>query len=480
MSRIYEWCSKIMGAFKVSKSTDPRLPSLVRALQKLAPKSVVKEVVGSSSDRRQWGVLAAAWLGVSERELMREIAKELKLEFVERVPEIVMGSDADVARTFLETLRRCAAIPISDGSSVIGFVTVDPAEVRGVPEYDGTQQISIGCWSSISRVLDQAERDLRERDETRAVAEMKKQEDLSRKVIDIILQEAAVHGATVVEVVTVDGRSRYQFTTPDGRRGHGNIHKGIVSSVLRFLARVDGATYRSQARGEVVVRSLGSLVNFRIAWSSESVVTALPAPESQGQDSDGRSSVSHSSISHTSDEIRTSQELARSQNHTIIPPQASAPPIAPFPSSQPTKHRESSNSAVPILVVDDNPMFCRVLERLLLKDGYAPIFAENGAVAIEKLNSSSNFLPKVIVSDLHMPVMNGKEFVAKVKGDPRFAAIPVVMLTSDDDVEAELSLLGIGADAFVSKTRDPRVLCAQVKRLIERQGATVPHLRVAA
>jgi DNA-binding response OmpR family regulator len=46
--------------------------------------------------------------------------------------------------------------------------------------------------------------------------------------------------------------------------------------------------------------------------------------------------------------------------------------------------------------------------------------------------------------------------------------IPVIMLTSDEDVDAELQLLGCGADAFVSKAKDPRVLTAQVQRLLKQ------------
>jgi hypothetical protein len=49
------------------------------------------------------------------------------------------------------------------------------------------------------------------------------------------------------------------------------------------------------------------------------------------------------------------------------------------------------------------------------------------------------------------------------------------MLTSDDDVDAELQLLASGADAFVSKGKDPRVLTAQVRRLLRR-----PSLEEAA
>jgi putative two-component system response regulator len=65
-----------------------------------------------------------------------------------------------------------------------------------------------------------------------------------------------------------------------------------------------------------------------------------------------------------------------------------------------------------------------------------------------------------------MPEMNGREFVAQVKRDPRWQRVPIVMLTSDDGVDAELGVLEIGADALISKAKDPRVLCAQAARLI--------------
>jgi len=127
-----------------------------------------------------------------------------------------------------------------------------------------------------------------------------------------------------------------------------------------------------------------------------------------------------------------------------------------------------SSRGHPVLVVDDNPMFCRVLERLLRREEVLPFFADNGVRALEKLESAGAVMPKVIICDLHMPVMNGRELLARLKNDERFKQIPVVMLTSDDDVDAELQLLASGADAFVSKAKDPRVLTAQVRRLLRR------------
>jgi DNA-binding NarL/FixJ family response regulator len=64
-----------------------------------------------------------------------------------------------------------------------------------------------------------------------------------------------------------------------------------------------------------------------------------------------------------------------------------------------------------------------------------------------------------------MPLMNGRDLLQRVKSDERFSSIPVVMLTSDEDIEAEVSLLQTGAAAFLSKSKDPRVLSAQIRKL---------------
>jgi CheY-like chemotaxis protein len=77
---------------------------------------------------------------------------------------------------------------------------------------------------------------------------------------------------------------------------------------------------------------------------------------------------------------------------------------------------------------------------------------------------TQDMLPAVIVCDLHMPKKNGFEFVQAIKQDERFRDIPVISLTSDKDVEAEISLLKLGVAAFISKSEDPRILALHVMR----------------
>ena len=421
---------RILTAFKnvrlrKKKSEDTkRLPSLVKAMRSLVSGSVMREVVASSHDRRQWGVLAAAWVGVSEREFIGAAAREMGLEFEEHVVVPDLTGFGTEARAILAALRKAGVSVVIEQSAAARFVAVDPAEVRALALYDGSQEISIAPWSEIAKALDAAERVIAEGEANADFMFSKKQDEISAKVIEILVREAALHGAQAVELITNDEKTRYQFTTPQGKTGVGSINREALQHLLRHLHLQEGTT-KAISQREVFIRSLGNAANFRLSWgaNSDERQATLPAPR---------------------------------QEEVLPAPVAQAPALSVV---------VDKSVAIPILVIDDNPMFCRVIERLLKRDGFDPCFAENGSVALEKLASSTAFRPKAIICDLHMPLMNGKDFLQRVKSDQRFSSIPVVMLTSDEDVEAELSLLSSGAAAFLSKSKDPRVLSAQIQKL---------------
>ena len=433
---------RILTAFKNvrlrgKKSEDTkRLPSLVKAMRSLVSGSVMREVVASSHDRRQWGVLAAAWVGVSEREFIGAAAREMGLEFEEHVVAPDLTGFGTEARAILAALRKAGVSVVIEQSAAARFVAVDPAEVRALALYDGSQEISIAPWSEIAKALDAAERVIAEGEANADFMSSKKQDEISAKVIEILVREAALHGAQAVELITNDEKTRYQFTTPQGKTGVGSINREALQHLLRHLHLQEGTT-KAISQREVFIRSLGNAANFRLSWganSDERQVT-LPAPRQEDV---------------------LPAPVARSAAQVVPIKVAEAPALSVV---------VEKSVAIPILVIDDNPMFCRVIERLLKRDGFDPCFAENGSVALEKLASSTAFRPKAIICDLHMPLMNGKDFLQRVKSDERFSSIPVVMLTSDEDVEAELSLLSSGAAAFLSKSKDPRVLSAQIQKL---------------
>jgi CheY-like chemotaxis protein len=409
-----------------------RLPSLVKAMKVLVPRSVMKEVVSSSHDRRQWGVLAAAWVGVSEREFIHAAAEELRMPYQDHVAVPDLVSFGSAARPMLAALRRAGAVVVLQGAQVVGFVATDPAEIRGLEFFDGTHVISMAPWTEIAKALDMAERLLAEAEANVDRSEALRRRELCDKIVSILVSEALHHGASTLEILTAEGMNRYQFTTSDGKLAVGTIQQEALQSIMLYLTTLDGEVFSHHSVGRILVRSLGSSANVKLSWGG------IDAPRGI--------------------EWTPSERVEEAQNSS----QERSPKVS---GEMKSAEQKCEPGSIPVLVVDDNPMFCRVLERLLKRENCSVSFAENGQEALERLVTLVAFSPKVIICDLHMPKMNGKEFVSKLKSDQRLRHIPVIMLTSDDGVDAELSMLEVGADALISKSKDPRVLCAQVLRL---------------
>jgi CheY-like chemotaxis protein len=94
-----------------------------------------------------------------------------------------------------------------------------------------------------------------------------------------------------------------------------------------------------------------------------------------------------------------------------------------------------------ILLVEDDPYIAESLAELLLGEGYAVVSAQNGKEALDYLRSSQS-LPRLILLDLMMPVMDGYRFREAQKQDARLADIPVVAMSADRG--AQLKTQGTG------------------------------------
>ncbi len=80
-----------------------------------------------------------------------------------------------------------------------------------------------------------------------------------------------------------------------------------------------------------------------------------------------------------------------------------------------------------ILVVDDEPDFCSIVQGNLEKEGFAVEVAYDGKQGLEKVKAN---LPDAIVLDVMMPEMDGYEVCKQLKGDEKFSDIPILMLTA--------------------------------------------------
>lgn len=117
-----------------------------------------------------------------------------------------------------------------------------------------------------------------------------------------------------------------------------------------------------------------------------------------------------------------------------------------------------------ILIVDDDPINLELLERALKRQNYEVIRADNGKMARD---TALNTLPDLILMDAVMPEMNGFEATRLIKSDPRTKMIPVVMVTSLNDVEDRVRALDAGADDFLHKPFDRIELTARVRSLVK-------------
>jgi two-component system, NtrC family, sensor kinase len=82
---------------------------------------------------------------------------------------------------------------------------------------------------------------------------------------------------------------------------------------------------------------------------------------------------------------------------------------------------------LPVLVVDDDPDFRDLARRMLEREGYTVVEAENGRTALDRLRDT---VPGVVLLDLMMPEMDGFDFVAAVRADAAWRSVPIVVITA--------------------------------------------------
>jgi CheY-like chemotaxis protein len=116
-----------------------------------------------------------------------------------------------------------------------------------------------------------------------------------------------------------------------------------------------------------------------------------------------------------------------------------------------------------ILTVDDYSVTQRVLGHILQHGGYTAYSAENGLDALEVLETTTIDL---IVLDIAMPEMDGITLLRQLKGDERYAHIPIIMLTASGQDEDRMDAEEAGADEFLTKPIGSTDLLNAVERLL--------------
>jgi two-component system alkaline phosphatase synthesis response regulator PhoP len=122
-----------------------------------------------------------------------------------------------------------------------------------------------------------------------------------------------------------------------------------------------------------------------------------------------------------------------------------------------------------ILVVDDEPDFCAIVQGQLEKEGFEVEIAYNGIEGLEKVHANP---PDAIVLDVMMPEMDGYEVCKKLKGDEKCVNIPVVLLTAVASHVTSTRYthrdgMSTEADDYIAKPASAEEIAASIKRLID-------------
>jgi two-component system KDP operon response regulator KdpE len=115
-----------------------------------------------------------------------------------------------------------------------------------------------------------------------------------------------------------------------------------------------------------------------------------------------------------------------------------------------------------ILVVDDEAQIARVLKTTLSTQGYGIRTAADGEDALDQMK---NWPPDLIITDLHMPNMDGLELCRRVRMESR---IPIIVLSVKGEEKIKVEALDAGADDYVTKPFSANELLARVRAALRR------------
>jgi DNA-binding response OmpR family regulator len=120
-----------------------------------------------------------------------------------------------------------------------------------------------------------------------------------------------------------------------------------------------------------------------------------------------------------------------------------------------------------VLIVDDEPGIIVALQFLMEQNGYATIVAFSGEEAMEAV---AQHHPDLILLDIMLPVVDGFEVCQRVRENPDWNDIRIVLVTALGSEVNVTKGLDLGADAYITKPFSNADLVAKVKELIECRG----------
>ena len=124
-----------------------------------------------------------------------------------------------------------------------------------------------------------------------------------------------------------------------------------------------------------------------------------------------------------------------------------------------------------ILIVEDDPRLAELTAEYLQANGFEVAVEGDGARAVRRIVDSQ---PDLVILDLMLPGLDGLQVCRLLRQESQ--GLPILMLTARDDSHDQVLGLEMGADDYVSKPCEPRVLLARVRTLLRRSSVNEPRL----
>jgi two-component system chemotaxis response regulator CheY len=120
-----------------------------------------------------------------------------------------------------------------------------------------------------------------------------------------------------------------------------------------------------------------------------------------------------------------------------------------------------------VLIVDDSEMIRNFHSYIVKTMGLEIITAIDGADALEKIYGSN---PELLgcITDINMPNMDGYTFIERLREDPQYEDIPIIIISTEDEFKDRERGYAAGANVYIVKPTDPDVLLESVRMLLGR------------
>jgi len=115
-----------------------------------------------------------------------------------------------------------------------------------------------------------------------------------------------------------------------------------------------------------------------------------------------------------------------------------------------------------ILAVDDSKTIQQMVSFTLEEAGYDVTIGGDGQQGLDALEAGEF---DVIITDVNMPVMDGLTFISKVRAQPKYAGMPILVLTTDGSEKTKMRGREVGATGWIVKPFDPEKLLAVISKV---------------